>query len=187
LFDRARGQIDPRVLTSSVPVVYLAHQTTGEWLVGGPDFLDLAWETFVERPLSEVSVIDASLQSMLDLQAGWHAYRQGPEESWTRAPMPQGALYLVTHELRPSADNAELEGIGGAFVNCWLKTPSLEDALASARRHLADSGWQILMEGEAHPVVRDRVSDQWMKYVRQAEVDGEVFVINAFPPETPDA
>ena len=96
-------------------------------------------------------------------------------------------MYLLSYELRPSASNPQQDGIGGAFVSAWVKSASLESARERARTHLRDSGWEILTEVKEQAVARGSVPPESMEYMRQAETDGEVFVIHAFPPGEPDA
>jgi hypothetical protein len=96
-------------------------------------------------------------------------------------------MYLLSYELRPSADNPEREGIGGAFVNSWIEAPSMEEARQRAQTHLTASGWVILNVEKEQTMPKERVAPDSMTHFQQAERDGEVFVIHAYPPEEPDA
>jgi hypothetical protein len=99
-------------------------------------------------------------------------------------------LYFMGYELRP-APGADAAGIGGAFVRVWLKAPSLEDARRRAQEHLVASGWTILStlkEAEIRSDARsDAGSEEDRGYLRQAQAEGEVFVIDAFPDEPAEA
>jgi hypothetical protein len=93
-------------------------------------------------------------------------------------------LYFLGYELRPAA---EAEGIGGAFVRAWVRASSLEDARLRARQHLDASGWTILTALKEAEVRPEAGSDEDRGYLRQAEAEGEVFVIDAFPDEPAEA
>jgi hypothetical protein len=91
-------------------------------------------------------------------------------------------LFFLGYEVRPAAGaGAEAEGIGGAFVRAWLLAPSLEDARQRAQQHLAASGWTILTVLKESPVRAEAGSEVDRAYLRQAQAEGEVFVIDAFP------
>jgi hypothetical protein len=181
------AQVDPRILAEAAPAVYVAHDPHGSWRVGAHGFVELAPATFQAISLTDVRSIDDSIGEVFDLMAGWHAFRAGLGGDWARAPMPEGIVYLLSYELRPSPANSDVDGIGGAFVNCWVKRPSLDVAVQFAAEHLRESGWLILSDGKTRSVVVGDLPEESARYFRQAEVDGEVFVIHSFPPEAPDA
>ena len=64
---------------------------------------------------------------------------------------------------------------------------SLEEARERAQRHLTASGWTILATLKESAVRPEAATEEDRGYLRQAQADGEVFVIDAFPLETPDA
>ena len=78
-------------------------------------------------------------------------------------------------------------GIGGAFVRAWVMAPGLEQARHRAQQHLAASGWTILTTLKEAPVRAEAGSEEDRAYVRQAQTDGEVFVIDGFPEDEPEA
>ena len=102
--------------------------------------------------------------------------------------MPQGRrTYLLTYEARPNDLLDERDGIGGAFVSCWILGSSLEVVREQAERHLEATGWTkvaVIAEG---PVASETIPDDVKEYYEQAQIDGEIYVIDAFPPEAPDA
>jgi hypothetical protein len=95
-------------------------------------------------------------------------------------------IFLISYELRP-ADGAAAEGIGGAFANAWVRAPSLAEARARAEQHLRASGWTILATMKELTVDPQRVPEPSRPYLQQAQADGEVFEIHAFPPQPADA
>jgi hypothetical protein len=96
-------------------------------------------------------------------------------------------VYLLSYELRPSDDNPQREGIGGAFVNCWVRSGSPDAARSRAADHLRASGWVIVAALNEVAVDPARCPPEALGYVQKAEAEGEVFVIHAFPPEPGDA
>jgi hypothetical protein len=182
------ARVDPRIVTQGEPATYFAHEPSGRWVAAARGFLEVDDKTFVDWQLEELISTYSDLLGLADLPTGWHAYRKTAEEPWTRLPMPQGRMHLLSYELRPSAEHTEREEIGGAFVNCWVKSESLNDATQVSEKHLSESGWTILhMEGPPRTVELASIPAESARYFRQAEIDGEVFVIHAFPPEPPDA
>jgi hypothetical protein len=97
------------------------------------------------------------------------------------------SIYLISYELRPVDAGPGGEGIGGAFANAWVRAPSLGEARARAEQHLRASGWAVLATMAEIAVDPQRVPDESRPYFQQAQTDGEVFVIHAFPPQPPDA
>ena len=96
-------------------------------------------------------------------------------------------LFFLGYEVRPAAEaGADAEGIGGAFVRAWLLAPTLEDARQRAQQYLAASGWTILITLKESPVRAEAGSDVDRAYLRQAQAEGEVFVIDAFPRDETD-
>jgi hypothetical protein len=138
------ARVDPRILAKDARATYVAHDPHGLWRVAAPGFVDLPPTTFEELPLADVRSIDGSISDVLDLPAGWYAYRSDSEATWTRMPMPEGIVYLLTCEVRPSPANTELDGMSGAIVNCWIKRPCQDVAVQFASEYLTESGWVIL-------------------------------------------
>jgi hypothetical protein len=95
--------------------------------------------------------------------------------------------FLLSYEVRPNEVLAERDGIGGAFVNCWVLGSSIEEVKEQANRHLESTGWtQVAVLGE-DVVSRASIPDDAKEYYDQAQIDDEVYVIHVFPPEPADA
>ena len=103
-----------------------------------------------------------------------------------QGPSPPLGLFFLGYEVRP-IPGAATQGIGGAFVRAWLMAPDLEQARQRAQQHLAASGWTILTTLKEAPVRAEAGSEEDRAYLRQAQADGEVFVIDGFPEEEPQA
>ncbi len=97
-------------------------------------------------------------------------------------------LFFLGYEVRPVGEAAGPGSeIGGAFVRAWLLATSLEAARQRAEQHLIASGWSILTTLKESAVLPEAGSDEDRAYLRQAQAEGEVFVIDAFPADAPDA
>lgn len=95
--------------------------------------------------------------------------------------------YLLSYEARPNGLLGERDGIGGAFVNCWVLGSSVDEVREQANRHLEASGWTTVTVLAEEAVTAASIPDDVKEYYDQAQIDGEVYVIHAFPPEPPDA
>jgi hypothetical protein len=97
-------------------------------------------------------------------------------------------LFFLGYEVRPlQHGDPALAGIGGAFVRAWVMAGSLQEARERTEQHLNASGWTILTTLKEAAVRADAGAEQDQTYLRQALTDGEVFVIDAFPVDEPDA
>jgi hypothetical protein len=95
--------------------------------------------------------------------------------------------FLLAYEVRPNQLLEQRDGIGGAFVNCWVVASTLEQARERAVTHLEATGWtKVAVIGE-QAVRGEALSGDLRAYHDQAQADGEVYVIEVFPPEPPDA
>jgi hypothetical protein len=178
---------DERLLKSDVRATYVAHRRDGEWFVGAAGFFDRPADQFRRVPLSGLLAADASLAELDDLGVGWHAFRSGPDDPWWSHEIPRGQMFLLTYEARATSLVENRDGIGGAFVSCWVVSEAIETARERARKHLDQTGWAIVADVGEQVIAPDRIADASRAYYRQAEVDGEVYVIHAFPPEEADA
>jgi hypothetical protein len=102
------------------------------------------------------------------------------------APTTALTPFFLGYEVRPSSA-VEAPGVGGAFVRAWVMATSLEEARRRAQAHLAATGWTILMTLKEMPVRAEAGSEEDRAYLRRAQAESEVFVIDAFPGDSPDA
>ncbi|MFG0285382.1 MAG: hypothetical protein ACF8R7_13270 [Phycisphaerales bacterium JB039] len=106
-----------------------------------------------------------------------------------RRRTPEGPTHFLRFEGVPQKDNPDYLEFGGAFINCWVRAPSLEAARTTARAEIADAGWTIIEDIEAYIIERtDYTDDQQTAIDRfdQAQIDGEVYEFNTYPPEDLD-
>jgi hypothetical protein len=174
------------LLDQDVRTYYAAHSEDGEWFFGGPGFLDEPDEAFRGESVAHLIARDPTVMQILDLPFGWHAWRDEPTDPWQRYLLPVGPTFVLTYEVRPTEAVPEYGTIGGAYVNCWIKTRSLHVARRQARRELRDDGWLIIkkvLEWEAVPGQMHILAEQ---FYRQVQIDGSVFVFNNYSLEDED-
>jgi hypothetical protein len=177
---------DRRLVGGKKRAVYAAHRQGDDWLFCGTGFFDEDSPALVSVPFSRLVEGDPELRQLGDLGPGWHAFRDDPSRPWWSAEMPRGATYVLTYEARPTELVPDRDAIGGAFVICWVVGERLDEARERALRHLEKTGWAVI-----EPLKEQEVPAKAPLAVevlrRRAEQQGEVYIINAFPPEEPDA
>jgi hypothetical protein len=178
---------DPPLLEPGGRAIYAVHRPDGAWFFGAPGFLDRPENVVVRVPLQRLLTADPTLREVCDLAPGWHAFRDTTTSPWWSSEIPAGETFLLSYELRPTQLLPDRDGIGGAFASCWVVAARREDAAQKARAHLETSGWAIIDVVREQAVGPQEIPADDRLYHRQAQVDGEVYVINAFPPEAPDA
>ena len=79
------------------------------------------------------------------------------------------------------------EGIGGAFVNCWIDRPSLQSAISVARQMIEADGWIVGDADEAYAVDAGSyaLDNPNREYFEQALIDREVIVFHRYPDSEP--
>ena len=94
-------------------------------------------------------------------------------------------LYFLQYESVPSPSSENYKDTGGAFINCWIKAKSIEDAKKQAEISIKESEWIILKLEESYPVNREfyENGDESLEYFQQAEIDGQVYVYHSWPNE----
>ncbi len=72
---------------------------------------------------------------------------------------------------------------GGAFVNCWIKDRTEEEAFTVAKEWLATSGWIVKSLEKQRSVSKFdyQCGEDGGEQYQQALVDGEVYVFHAWP------
>ena len=53
-------------------------------------------------------------------------------------------IYYLMIEAIPSCSNPESNGFGGAYVNCWVKASTQEDALKRVKEYIAEEHWEFV-------------------------------------------
>ncbi len=93
------------------------------------------------------------------------------------------ATHFFTFLAVPTPDAKEYEQAGGAYVNCWIRADSRDEAEKSASALIKDYGWAV--EGlEEHSTVTSADysdDDEDRQFYEQSLVEGEVLVFNTWP------
>jgi len=175
--------ISRRVLEDGEPIFFVARSASGHWEFHPQDHLDRPRDDLVQSTLATVVALDASVEAVLDLPEGWHAWRDTESGALTqRCPSPTGPTFLVEFEARPSASHPDRTSFRGAFVNCYIRCSSLQEARRAARQELESEHWEIVSDGDSHEVddtTYEEQSDGW-QYVRQAQIDGIVLAFHTY-------
>ena len=91
-------------------------------------------------------------------------------------------MFLLTYHGRP---NKKYKGgpIGGAYINCYVKTTNIVKADKIATTEIKKLNWDIVEKTETKKVTKssfDKGSDG-LEYYEQALIDKEVFVFHTYP------
>ncbi|MFC2173174.1 hypothetical protein ACFLU6_11160 [Acidobacteriota bacterium] len=106
-------------------------------------------------------------------------YSDGAAQHWQRMPMQYLRFFA---EQSPSSLNDEV--FGGAYVSCYIKDQTKQNAIYIAHGHIHHYGWRALrLEKHCELKREDFSDDDNSKYYDQAFIDGEVFVFDTFPKE----
>lgn len=104
------------------------------------------------------------------------------------SPLEPGLpMYLVEIHAVP-LDPTDVQEFGGAYVNCWIESPSLGEAVSRAMAEVEGAGWRPDEVRRAHLTTRESYTgdDDGLEYYEQALIDQEVFVFYTYPIEDED-
>ena len=93
------------------------------------------------------------------------------------------AMYFFTFLSQPTPNAQEFAESGGAYVNCWIRNDSRDDAQARAAELIRDYGWSVeALEDSGTVSSADyQEDDEDREFYEQALVEGEVLVFNTWP------
>ena len=175
--------VDKRLLTEDEPVFFVLRSAAGHWVLRRRNFLDHADADLVRSTFGMVAKRDPSVHEIADLPPGWQAWRDlDAESSWERCESPTGPTFLVEFEARPAESHPEQSRYRGAFVNCYVRCQSLEEARQRACAYLEAEHWNIIEENDSYEIslqTYDQGEDA-REYFRQAQIDGSVFVFHTY-------
>lgn len=91
--------------------------------------------------------------------------------------------YFFTFLAAPTPEAQEYEQAGGAYVNCWIRSDSRDQAEARAATLIEDYGWDVEALEEQSTVTGADYGedDEDREFYEQALVEGEVLVFNTWP------
>jgi hypothetical protein len=92
-------------------------------------------------------------------------------------------MFFFQFEATPRTDHPEGDEVAGAYVNCWIDRPTIEEAEHVARTMISEDCWIVGEPDEAHAVDRDYYANNpdGLQYFEQALIDKEVLVFHTFP------
>jgi hypothetical protein len=99
-------------------------------------------------------------------------------------------MFFVQYKAVPlQEEDQSMEGIAGAYVNCWINRATLAEAEIAAKTMIESGGWEIIETLEVCTLSEDSpgLGEDALGYFRQAQVDGEVLVFFTFPNYESDA
>ena len=177
-------RVNRLVVSGAEHAYYVAHRRDGSWDFQmesdtGSD------EQMVASTIDGVLAIDASLEEVLDLNRGWHAWRHAPDSTWQRAEIPFGPTFYFQFETVPSPDNPDRHSFQGALINCWVRG-GLNDACEHrAREEVVSAGWTIKTLEDSAEVTREdfELDSTGQERFDQAQIDGMVLEINTWEEE----
>ena len=70
------------------------------------------------------------------------------------------SIFYLMIEAVPNCNNPERKELGGAYVNCWVKAETKEEACSAAKEYIASEKWLSLQVEEAAPVRRQAYMDE---------------------------
>jgi hypothetical protein len=88
-------------------------------------------------------------------------------------------------EATPTQEHDEFDDIGGAFINCWIRTDNEDTAIKIASKTLKKHCWKILKIEDSFAVTAERYEDEpdSLECFNEALKEGESYIINEWPNE----
>ena len=90
-------------------------------------------------------------------------------------------MYFITCHGKPRPEAGDIQGAGGAYINCYILQDSFYYADKIARKNIEEMKWEILVLEEACEVEEDTISEGGRKYFEQALIDKTGFVFHTYP------
>ena len=134
-------------------------------------------------PLDEMIAIDGKVATAALLQPSQHGWRWEPNIDFTIARLPSGDTHYMQISVTPNDDHPETSDVESAMIECWVRCPSSDDALAIVRGTLDAENWNIgQIDGPEIHTEDDCVDEpELIQYYEQVQTDGEVFVYHLTP------
>lgn len=93
-------------------------------------------------------------------------------------------IFHVQYEAAPGLRSADRDTVDGAFVNCWVRARSKNEAQTRARATVDEIGWTIITVTEECEEVSEhsyRDNDIGRAHYEQALLDGECYTFDRWP------
>jgi hypothetical protein len=98
-------------------------------------------------------------------------------------------IFYTIYEAIPLPESEDFEVCGGAYINCWVKAQSEEEASKSASAVIHERGWKVVSIQEECREVTEALyaeDEEGRGYYDQAVVDGECYVFHQWPVDAQD-
>jgi len=94
-------------------------------------------------------------------------------------------MFYLQYACIPPPTSENYEKLGGAFISCWIQAVSIETARTMADLAIKENNWIVHKLEESNPIKKEDygIGDESLEYYQQAEIDGEVYVYDAWPNE----
>ena len=94
-------------------------------------------------------------------------------------------IFYFLIEVVPAPNSSNFSEAGGAFVSCWVKSNSEKRAAKKAQAVIRNDGWDIITVDDTFIAERERYLDlpESLELFDQAEIDGEAYLFDTWPPE----
>ncbi len=91
-------------------------------------------------------------------------------------------MFYLQYEAFPSSTSDDFEDWAGAYINCWINASSVGQAMKIAENTISSDGWIIRSLEKSRPIVEKdyETSNLSLKYIREAQEDGDVYVFHAW-------
>ncbi len=93
-------------------------------------------------------------------------------------------IHYFLFEAAPLPDSSNFKEAGGAYINCWVRSGSAEQAEPLARDYIKKDGWYVVSLEEHNTPEKDRYRNtpDSLEMYEQAENIGEGYIIYTWPP-----
>lgn len=94
-------------------------------------------------------------------------------------------IYYIRYEAIPTPDFEDYDEVGGAYINCWIKAKTEDEAKEIARKSLNKQQWKLIALEECFPVEATYYEDEpeSMECFEEALTDGESYIFYEWPNE----
>lgn len=175
---------DAQLIDGTGDIYFVQRMEDGAWRFRIADHVQAGPDALVATTLGDMARRHPLILQIASLKPGHHAWRPPEADEWATAPAPQGPTYFLQFEGVPDANDTEHAEFGGAIINCWVRAPSLDAALAIAATDIEAAGWTIGEPLEAYTIERAEYTDDQQTAIErfdQAQIDGEVYQFHTYP------
>ncbi len=92
-------------------------------------------------------------------------------------------IYFLQYEVSPHVANELFAEVGGAYVNCWVKAASPQEAYAISNKSLVDQSWLVLSLQTCELGDPEEMGENDTEMFQEAEQEGEAYLFHTWPNE----